>query len=142
MHRENLTRLEESGVAGLQRECRSAEIIEIAYREAMEVLRGCSTAGGLKASAGAEGHREIWARDSMIALLGGSLVDDSTVRQSLEESFASLRRNQTELGAIPNHVDGANGRRSFRAYADGGLWFVIGSSILAPDLETIQRALH
>ena len=84
----------------------------------------------MKASARAHGHQQVWARDSMIALLGGNLAEDTTVRASLLASLALLHRHQTQAGLIPNHIDLETGLPNFRAYADGGLWYVIGSSYL------------
>jgi hypothetical protein len=77
----------------------------------------------------------------MIALLGGSVIEDEPVRRALLASIDLLKQHQTAAGLIPNNVDVESGRPNFRAYADGGLWFVIGSSILAPDLDAIGRAL-
>lgn len=83
----------------------------------------------------------MWARDSMIALLGASLVEDAAIRAALQASLATLRRWQTQAGLIPNNFDPRSGKPNYRAYADGALWFVIGSSILAPDPDAIGRAL-
>ena len=77
----------------------------------------------------------------MIALLGGSLVDDPVIRRALHGSIDLLRSRQAPTGAIPNNVDAASLRPNFRAYADSGLWWVIGSSILCPDRETTRRVL-
>jgi GH15 family glucan-1,4-alpha-glucosidase len=78
----------------------------------------------------------------MIALLGGCLPGDAAIRRSLLASIASLKRHQTPSGAIPNNVDALTGRPNFRAYADSGLWFVIGSSILQPDPPAIERVMR
>ena len=78
----------------------------------------------------------------MIASLGGSLVDDPEIRKSLLNSLHVLRENISPSGCIPNNIDASSGRPNFRATADGGLWWVIGSSILEPDLETIARILQ
>jgi hypothetical protein len=43
---------------------------------------------------------------------------------------------------IPNNVDSTSLRPNFRAYADGGLWWIIGSSILDPDSATTERILR
>jgi GH15 family glucan-1,4-alpha-glucosidase len=96
---------------------------------------------GLQASGRPRGYHQIWARDSMIALLGASQVDDPTIHTALLASLVNLERHQSVAGAIPNNVDIATGKPSFRAYADGGLWYVIGSTILRPDYQTIQRVL-
>ena len=110
-------------------------------RAGLAVLRHCSHAGGLKASARAYGHQQVWVRDSMIALLGGSLADDPVIRSALLASLSSFRRHQTPAGLIPNHIDLEARRPNFRAYADGGLWYAIGSSLCAPDFGSIRKVL-
>ncbi len=84
----------------------------------------------------------MWARDGMITLLGACLVDDPAIRGALESTLATLRRYQTPAGAIPNHVDVETRTPNFRAYADGGLWYIIGSSLVAPDYGAIRRILR
>ncbi len=117
-------------------------VIDDEYEKALYVLRNCSHEAGLKASAGQIGHHQVWARDSMISLLGASLTKDGRVSAALSASIATLRRHQALNGCIPNHVDVGTGAPNFRAYADGGLWYVIGSSILDPDLKTMRRVLR
>lgn len=109
---------------------------------AIESLRLCCTPLGLKASGGRVGHNQIWARDSVIALLGARFVADDAIQRALIASLETLRRSQTATGAIPNNVDAAKGRPNFRAYADAGLWWIIGSSLMAPDLPTIRSILR
>lgn len=75
----------------------------------------------------------------MIALLGGALTDDCQIAATLAASLHTLRDHQAPNGCIPNNVDPDSGRANFRAYADGGLWWIIGSSIIEPDLATIRR---
>ncbi|MCC7497945.1 MAG: hypothetical protein IT160_10230 [Bryobacterales bacterium] len=103
------------------------------YQQAIESLRRCAATSGLMASGGRTGHHQVWARDAMIALLGGRLSGDEAIFRSLEASIGTLRSRQAASGAIPNNVDAATGRPNFRAYADAGLWWVIGSSLLAPE---------
>ncbi len=109
---------------------------------AIEVLRHCSHEFGIKGSGGSHGHHQVWARDSMIALLGGALVKDEVIGRSLRTSVKTLRQHQQPSGSIPNHVDAATGKPNFRAYSDGGLWYVIGSTILEPDYRSIYRVLR
>ena len=116
--------------------------IESLVPEAIDVLRRCCAPCGLKGSAGSPGHNQIWARDSMISLLGARLVEDAAIHAALEASLATLRRHQTPAGAIPNHVDAVTGAPNFRAYADAGLWYVIGSALLRPDSDSIQQVLR
>ena len=110
-------------------------------QDAIEVLRHCSHPMGLEGSGRSNGYHQIWARDSMITLLGASGVDDSTIQAALLASLTTLQGHQSAAGAIPNHVDVATGEPNFRAYADGGLWYVIGSTILQPDFQAIERVL-
>ncbi len=116
-------------------------MLETACARAVEVLLHASHPAGLKASAGPGGHQQVWARDSMISLLGAYLVEDAAIRAALLQSISVFRRHQTDAGLIPNHVDLEALRANFRAYADGGLWYVIGSSISAPDFASVRKAL-
>ena len=110
--------------------------------KAIEALGRCVSPAGVRASGRTHGHREVWARDSMIALLGGSLAGEPTIRAAFEASIGTLARNQAPTGEIPNNVDPETGRVNFRAYADSGLWFIVGSAILKPEIDTIRRVLH
>jgi glycogen debranching enzyme len=105
------------------------ELCDKAYDEALRVLRNCSHPLGMKASASVHGYPQIWSRDSMIALLGATCIKDAKVRRSLKSSFNILAKRQTSLGAIPNNVDVRTLKPNFQAYADCGLWFVIGNAI-------------
>lgn len=96
----------------------------------------------MKASGCRVGHHQVWARDSMITLLGGRFVQDDQVQAALRASIALLRSKQSATGAIPNNVDCATQRPNFRAYADAGLWWIIGSSLLAPDEQAISAILR
>ena len=77
----------------------------------------------------------------MIALLGGVLSGDTQVRQALVSSVELLQSKQAPTGAIPNNVDIASRRPNFRAYADSGLWWIVGSALLAPNPAAWERVL-
>ena len=117
-------------------------LVESQRRRAVEVLRRCSRPAGLMASGGSLGHHQVWARDSMISLLGARLVEDPEIQGALLASLDNLRRHLSPAGLSPNHVDVATGRPNYRAYADGGLWYVIGSSLMRPDYAAIRRVLR
>jgi glycogen debranching enzyme len=104
------------------------------YADAIESLRRCCCQEGLKASGRPVGHHQIWARDSMIASLGARFVQDSQIREALHASHSLLKDRRGPGGAIPNNVDCATLRPNFRAYADGGLWWIVAGTLLAPDL--------
>lgn len=78
----------------------------------------------------------------MIASLGARLVDDREIQDALRASVSLLKRNQAPNGAIPNNVDCVTLRPNFRAYADGGLWWIIGSTLLQPDPNTVRTVLR
>jgi hypothetical protein len=77
----------------------------------------------------------------MIAALGGWLTEDAEIRESLVASAETLRSRQAASGSIPNNVDSSSGRANFRAYADSGLWWILGSNVIAPDIQTSRRIL-
>lgn len=78
----------------------------------------------------------------MIASLGARFAPDNRIQDALRASLALLKRHRASGGAIPNNVDCATLRPNFRAYADGGLWWVIGSVCLAPDPEVVREVLR
>ncbi len=118
------------------------EITEQAAREAWRVIRGCARPGGMVASAAIPGYPQVWARDSMITLLGAVSAGEAEINRSLEASVKLLVRNQTFLGLVPNNVHIRTLRPNFQAYADGGLWLVIGIDAFfraAGDLKFLKR---
>jgi glycogen debranching enzyme len=77
----------------------------------------------------------------MISLLGARLIPEERIQTALRSSISILKRHQSPTGEIPNNVDWEGGRPNFRAYADAGLWWIIGSSLLAPDPDTVRVVL-
>lgn len=77
----------------------------------------------------------------MITLLGARFVENTVIRDALRASIELLASHQAASGAIPNNVDAASRKPNFRAYADGGLWWIIGSSLFAPAPETARSIL-
>jgi glycogen debranching enzyme len=102
------------------------DTLEAAYREARRVLHACIDPLGLKASALSDGYPQVWARDSMITLLGAILLDDEEIRAALRHSLETLGEHQAESGCIPSNVVVADQRTDFRAYMDGNAWYLIG----------------
>jgi len=78
----------------------------------------------------------------MIALLGARLAPDDDIQAALRASLSLLNQHQASSGAIPNNVDIATGKPNFRAYADCGLWWIIGSALVAPDPDTTCAILR
>jgi len=77
----------------------------------------------------------------MITLLGARFAGDPQIDAALKASVAILRQKQARAGAIPNNVDVATLRPNFRAYADAGLWWIIGSSLVEPHPATTAAVL-
>jgi hypothetical protein len=111
------------------------------HDQAISVLRLCATEAGMQASGSRLGHHQVWARDSMITLLGARFAGDPQIDAALKASVAILRQKQARAGAIPNNVDVATLRPNFRAYADAGLWWIIGSSLVEPHPATTAAVL-
>jgi glycogen debranching enzyme len=112
------------------------------YGDAIESLRRCCCQWGLKASGRPLGHHQVWARDSMIASLGARFTGDVQILEALRASVSLLKTHRAPGGAIPNNVDGTALHSNFRAYADGGLWWIVGSSSLAPDPDVMREVLR
>jgi glycogen debranching enzyme len=117
-------------------------LLETAYREAINVLKRCINKKGLYASGGKLGYRAVWARDAVISLCGGSLADQlnnsqgqgKIFKQVFAKSLDLLKKNQSAHGQIPNCVGDFNlDRRSDVTFTtiDSSLWFIIGEYIYA-----------
>ena len=108
-------------------------IIDEAHRRAIAVLESASRPSGFFASGLKGGYAATWARDSMIASLGGSLVGkkfEIPFRKSLE----TLSKNQSEHGQIPNAVGDYNTERRSKITfnsVDSTLWYIIGHFVYA-----------
>jgi glycogen debranching enzyme len=109
--------------------------IDECYEKAIEVIKLCSTKNGLYASAGKDGYNAVWSRDSMISMLGGSLVQDKKNKKKLKDVFKNsirvLAENQSKVGQIPNAVDKWENRKPHVDFKtiDSSLWFIIGNYI-------------
>ncbi len=128
-------------------------LINKAYEKSIQVLEHCSKKEGFYASGLKGGYRAVWARDSMIASLGASLVGikfKNTIKSSLE----LLSKHQSELGQIPNCIGSYNiERRSKITFntIDSTLWYIIGhynyakayndTSLLEKYANNIARAI-
>ena len=100
------------------------------YRAALDVLHRCAHKLGMQASANSSLYRKVWARDSMVCLFGAAVLKDPILTRAFQQSLKTLERYQTKNGVIPNYVDAQTKQATYRAYADGGAWFVIGCAQL------------
>jgi hypothetical protein len=78
----------------------------------------------------------------MIASMGARFTEDQQIQEAMLASLSLLSDHRRPGGAIPNNVDCVTLRPNFRAYADGGLWWIIGSALLAPNPEVVREVLR
>jgi len=102
-----------------------AALLARAREAARGILRRNITPRGFVASI--DGYPEVWARDSMITLLGASLANDPEVNTCFRVSLQTLVDNQDRFGQIPNFINAADGRLDWGA-TDANQWFVIGAA--------------
>lgn len=103
------------------------------YLKAVSALKNCISKKGLYASGTPAGYRSIWSRDSNIALLGGSLIQNK-FKKVFHNSLTNLARHQARSGQIPNAIGVYdNLKKSYVTYntIDSSLWFIIGAYVYA-----------
>ena len=98
-------------------------IIEECYEKAKDCIDKNKFKKGIFAS---PGYHAIWARDSMISLIGASATKN--FKEMFRESLITLASHQSKKGQIPNAVDKWSKRKSHVDYQsiDSTLWFIIG----------------
>ena len=106
-------------------------ITKQAYSKAIDVLRACAKPSGFYASGLPGGYEAVWARDSMTASLGASLLG-AEFKPAFTKSIELLSKNQSVLGQIPNCVGSFNDDRqsdvTFNSI-DSTLWYLIGQKV-------------
>lgn len=106
-------------------------IKEQAYVKAIEVLKKAARPVGFFASGLKGGYSAVWARDSMITVLGASLAGDR-FKPAIKNSLELLSKNQSTLGQIPNCVGSYNLDRNSKITfntIDANLWYLIGHKV-------------
>ncbi len=105
-------------------------ITEEAFKQAKRVLQKCSTSHGMHASAGVHSYNMVFARDSMIGLIGASAADEQKeFKQQFALTLGTLAKNQSSSGQIPNAVDFWDNKRPKQATfatIDSTLWYLLG----------------
>lgn len=101
-------------------------IIEEAFARAKETLDKCCTPGGFFASP--VQYNAVYARDALIASLGGLISGEERFIRQWQKSMDTLMDRQSHTGQIPNCVDAFIPTRmriiAFGA-ADASLWFLL-----------------
>lgn len=101
------------------------ELIEQAYQAARKVLYRCICPAGFKASAAADGYREIWTRDSCMTTIAIAKLADPVLLTAAENCLRTIARHQTDSGLLPNNVDSVSDEANYQASLDGTMWFSI-----------------
>lgn len=129
------------------------QLISEARQRALEVLFGCVTPAGFRASALAAGYPQIWGRDSMVTFLGAIASGEGELIEAGKASLETLGRHQSPFGLIPLNVNPDTGYISTEnaGALDSNLWFILGHYVynrlsgddefLARNWDIIQRAM-
>jgi GH15 family glucan-1,4-alpha-glucosidase len=130
-----------------------ASFIDETRQKALELLHGCVTPYGFRASALATGYPQIWGRDSMVVFLGASATGEAQLIQAGKAALQTLGAHQSRLGLIPLNINPDSGYVSTEnaGAVDSNLWFVLGhylyftltgdTKFLADSWQQIQRAM-
>lgn len=106
------------------------ELIHEAYERAVDVLHRCETDVGMKGSIARDpgGYPLVYARDSIITLLGAALVPGDLFREAFKKSLDTLSSIQTELGYIHRalHLDTQRKDSNANGSVDSNLWYILG----------------
>ncbi len=104
------------------------DIIDTAYHKAGDIIRDNVSPFGLMASS--VGYRQVWARDLGISTFGAALLDDDDIVQAILTSLQTLRKYQSESGAIPISVSVAD--KPYVMFGvgncsgiDAAMWFIL-----------------
>lgn len=103
-------------------------MIEKAYKKAIETISICSQKQGLYASGGKNGYKGVWARDSIISLMGAITEEKENYKDIFRKSLITLGKEQSKRGQIPNAVHGFEKKKPNVDYIsiDSSLWYIIG----------------
>lgn len=128
-------------------------LIHEARQRALDILHRCVTPHGFRASALEVGYPQIWARDSVVSLLGAVASEDPALIAAGRASLETLSAHQSRRGLIPLNVNPDTGYVSTEnaGGVDSNLWHILGhylhflisgdTTFLARHWPTIDRAL-
>ena len=124
---------------------REKEILDSCYKKAEETLLKCATKYGLYASGGKKAYKGVWARDSVISLIGASAAKDrKEFKEQFQKSLITLEKYQSKHGQIANavlHLDAKKPQVDYLSI-DSTLWFIIGELIYKRRYEPSLHKAH
>lgn len=108
------------------------KLITEARKHALEILHGCATPYGFRASADLAGYPQIWGRDSAVTLLGAIASGDADLIQTGRASLETLGKRQSHLGLVPLNLNPESGYISTEnsGACDSNLWYILGQYAL------------
>jgi len=131
------------------------DLIGEAVLRAKETMMFCSTPNGIYASGGKDGYDMVFARDSMIGLIGTSCYDEEQeFKIQFETTLNILAKHQSKCGQIPNAVDLFSERDDQVTFAtlDSTLWYLWGLQFYKKNYSgrrlflkhrtTVKKAFH
>lgn len=117
--------------------CEDDHLLNLCYREALQLLRENSTPAGILASARNEksigrNYDSIFGRDAAICALGMAASGDAELLQAAEAGLLTLARYQARNGQIPKFVKPELGEVDFwyAGCIDATLWWLIAVRFL------------
>jgi glycogen debranching enzyme len=127
-------------------------VIDECYEKAIETIKICSNPQGLYASGGKDGYKGVWARDSIISLIGAISDKKNDFKEVFKRSLVILGKAQSKRGQIPNAVHGFEDKKPKVNYfsVDSSLWYIIGhyaykkkygNELFKKNKEKIKKAL-
>jgi len=100
-------------------------IIE-AKKHALEILHGCVTPFGFRASADPAGYPQVWGRDSVVTLLGALASRDLDLIAAGRLSLETIGGGQSSWGLVPLNLNPESGIISTEnaGACDTNLWYI------------------
>ncbi len=98
-------------------------LVNEAIGQARKILSRNITPLGMMASC--DVYQQVWARDSVITLLGATVNSDATALECLRVSLDTLAKGQNRFGQIPGFVACKDGMPTWGGM-DCNPWFVLG----------------
>lgn len=108
------------------------KLILEAKKHALEILHGCVTPFGFRASADPAGYPQVWGRDSAVSLLGALACRDPDLISAGRASLDTLGESQSSWGLVPLNLNPESGYISTEnaGACDTNLWYILGQYAL------------
>lgn len=103
-------------------------LVDEARERAIEILHGCRTPYGFRASARPAGYPQVWARDSVLSFFGAVASGDPELIETGRASLETMSAHQSPRGLIQLNVNPDTGYVSTEnaGAVDSNLWYILG----------------